>query len=57
MEKIFDEVFLHEKGQGVIEYALVLAFIAVFAVVVTSNGTVIGEKVSMIFESIAGMFS
>lgn len=41
---------LKEKGQGLVEYAIILALIAVVVIAIV---TVLGKKVSKIFENIS----
>lgn len=49
------EIKTREEGQTVIEYALILAFVAVVAAVLASDGT-ISEAVSGAFGSVADLF-
>ena len=46
---------LSEKGQGIVEYALILAFIVVIAMAITSGGDLRG-KVQNVFSSISTAF-
>ena len=43
---------LDEKGQGIVEYALILAFVVVLAIALTSDGG-IQEKVKATFSNVA----
>lgn len=47
---------LREKGQGIVEYALILAFVAVVAAGLTNAGG-LKDKVSSSFTAIAGAFA
>lgn len=40
-----------EKGQGIVEYALILAFVVAIAVVALGPDTGIGEKINALFTS------
>ena len=44
-----------EKGQGVIEYAVLLAFVVAVAAAVGSSGT-LRESISSVFTSISTLF-
>ena len=48
--------YLSEKGQGMVEYALILAFVAVIAAGLTGNSG-IASSISSTFASITGLFS
>ena len=43
--------YLGEKGQGIVEYALILAFVVVIAVAITNAGG-LKDKVSEVFTNI-----
>ena len=43
--------FLGEKGQGIVEYALILAFVVAVAAVLT-NGGKLREAVTKVFDSV-----
>ena len=43
--------FLGEKGQGIVEYALILGFVVVVALVLTGQGG-IQERITGVFDSI-----
>lgn len=47
--------YLTEKAQGVVEYALVIAFVVVAAAVLGSNGT-LGTKIATVFNNLSNMF-
>ncbi len=47
--------YLDEKGQGIVEYALILAFVVVVAAAITNSGT-LKTKVSSVFEAITNAF-
>jgi len=47
--------FLGEKGQGIVEYALVLAFVAVIGSVVLTNNAAI-EKIESTFADMVQVF-
>ncbi len=48
--------YLSEKAQGIVEYALILAFVAVVAVGIGSGGD-LQTKVKGAFDSISNLFS
>ena len=48
--------YFGEKGQGIVEYALILAFIVVVAVAVGSGGD-LQTKVKGAFDGVAKMFA
>ena len=48
--------YLSEKAQGIVEYALVLAFVAVVATALGTNGE-LTTKVKEAFNSIVGAFA
>lgn len=57
MKEIIDYVCvrylkLDEKGQGIVEYALILAFVVVLAIALTNAGG-IQEKVKSTFSNVA----
>ena len=47
--------YLGEKGQGIVEYALILAFVVVVAVAIT-NGGGLREKVAQVFQDVLDAF-
>ncbi len=47
--------YLGEKGQGIVEYALILAFVVVVAVAIT-NGGGLRDKVQQVFTDITNAF-
>lgn len=48
--------YCSEKGQGIMEYALILAFVVVVAVAI-GNGGDLQTKVKGVFDSLAKMFA
>ena len=48
--------YVSEKAQGIVEYALVLAFVAVVATALGTNGE-LTTKVKAAFNSIVGAFA
>lgn len=44
-----------QKGQGIVEYALILAFVVVVATALF-NGDQLKEKVAKVFTDISGLF-
>lgn len=44
--------YLSQKAQGIVEYALILAFVVVLAVVLTSDGG-LGDAISSVFGNAA----
>lgn len=58
MEKIVEYVqarLMSEKGQGIVEYAVILAFVVAIAVYVGSDGT-LTAKISGVFDSLGSAF-
>lgn len=49
--------YLTEKAQGVVEYALVIAFVVVAAAVLSKGGGDLGTKINTIFTNLSKMFS
>ena len=47
--------YLGEKGQGIVEYALILAFVVVIAVAI-SNGGNLQQKVQGVFNNMVSAF-
>ena len=47
--------YLGEKGQGIVEYALILAFVVIVAAAI-ANGGDLQTKVKKVFTDISGMF-
>lgn len=55
MREIIDYLearYLSEKAQGIVEYALILAFVVVLAIALTSSGG-IQEKIKSTFGNVA----
>ena len=48
--------YLSQKAQGIVEYALILAFVVVLAVVLTKSGG-LGDAISSIFGTTADKLS
>lgn len=48
--------YMTEKAQGIVEYALVLAFVVVVAVAIGSSGD-LTSKVSSVFKAITSSFA
>ena len=48
--------YLTERAQGVVEYALVIAFVVVAAAVLAHNGGGLGNKINTIFTNLSNMF-
>ena len=47
--------YCSEKGQGIMEYALIMAFVVVVAAAIGAQGDLQG-KVANVFNSLSGMF-
>ena len=47
--------YLSEKAQGIVEYALILAFVVVVAAAIT-NGGGLRDKISDVFKSVTDAF-
>lgn len=47
--------YMSEKAQGIVEYALILAFVVAIAAVVGSNGT-LTEKITNVFQGVVDAF-
>ena len=47
--------YMSEKAQGIVEYALILAFVVAIAAVVGSNGT-LTTKIQNVFQGVVGAF-
>lgn len=47
--------YLNEKAQGIMEYALILAFVVVVAAAIGSGGD-LQTKVKAVFTSLSGLF-
>ena len=47
--------YCSEKGQGIMEYALIMAFVVVVAAAIGAQGDLQG-KVGNVFNSLSGMF-
>jgi pilus assembly protein Flp/PilA len=53
IRRILERFFLTERGQGMVEYALILVLIAVVVIVVL---VVLGNQVANVFCNISGAF-
>ncbi len=51
----FKARYLSEKGQGIVEYALILAFVVVVAAAISNSGA-LQTGVKKAFDDMAGMF-
>ena len=47
--------YMSEKAQGIVEYALILAFVVAIAAFVGSNGT-LTDKITNVFQSVTDAF-
>ena len=47
--------YLGEKGQGIVEYALIIAFVVVVAAAIASGGD-LQTKVKSVFTALSGSF-
>ncbi len=47
--------YMSEKAQGIVEYALILAFVVAIAAFVGSNGT-LTNKISTVFQNVTNAF-
>lgn len=47
--------YLGQKAQGIVEYALILAFVVVVAAAITNGGS-LQEKVKDVFDSVVNAF-
>ncbi len=47
------EKILSEKGQGIVEYALILAFVVAIALVALNNDSGIGQSIKSLFTNTA----
>ncbi len=47
--------YLDEKGQGMVEYALILAFVAIIAAGLTGQGN-LATSISSVFTKVQGLF-
>lgn len=57
MFTIFEHIrnrYFGQKGQGIVEYALILAFVVGIAVWITSDNTGLGQKIKDLFTNIGG---
>ncbi len=48
--------YMDQKAQGIVEYALILAFVVVVAVAIASGGD-LQTKVSSVFDAMSNSFS
>lgn len=48
--------YVNEKAQGIVEYALILAFVVVIAAGIARGGD-IANGVSEVFKNVAGLFN
>ena len=55
IEKFRKKYLLNQKAQGIVEYALILAFVVVVAAAIT-NGGELRNKVSGVFNSVNSAF-
>lgn len=55
IEKFRKKYLLNQKAQGIVEYALILAFVVVVAAAITNGGT-IQQKVTKVFEDVSSSF-
>ena len=53
IQKLMDKLKKSEKGQGMVEYALIIAFVAAIAIYVLNNG--LKDAVSGAFENASSM--
>lgn len=51
IQKYVKEHVQNEKGQGIVEYALILAFVVVIAMALTNSGG-LQEKIKSVFTSV-----
>lgn len=47
--------YLSEKAQGIVEYALVIAFVVIAAAALGTNGS-LGNKIKAVFDNLAAKF-
>ena len=55
IQKLMDKLKKSEKGQGMVEYALIIAFVAAIAIYVLNNG--LGDSVKGAFDNASKMVS
>ena len=55
IDKLVKKIKGSEKGQGMVEYALIIAFVAAIAIVALNNG--LGQAVSNAFEGASDLVS
>ena len=55
IQKLMDKLKKSEKGQGMVEYALIIAFVAAIAIYVLNNG--LGNAVKDSFQNASNMIS
>lgn len=53
IDKLVKKIKGSEKGQGMVEYALIIAFVAAIAIVALNNG--LGQAVSNAFEGASSL--
>ena len=53
IQKLMDKLKKSEKGQGMVEYALIIAFVAAIAIYVLNNG--LGNAVQDSFDNASNM--
>ena len=53
--KVRDFSTMSEKGQGIVEYALILAFVVVVAAAITNSGG-LRNKIADVFNNVVGAF-
>jgi len=55
IDKLIKKLKASEKGQGMVEYALIIAFVAAIAIVALNNG--LGQAIKNAFTGAASMVS
>ena len=55
MDKLIKKLKASEKGQGMVEYALIIAFVAAIAIVALNNG--LGKAINDAFDTAASRVS
>ena len=53
INKLIEKLKKDEKGQGMVEYALIIAFVVAIAVYLTSGDNGLGKAISGTFDSAA----
>lgn len=49
--------YCSEKGQGIVEYALILAFVVVLAIALSSGDNNLSTKIKAVFTKVAGQLN